>query len=252
MPIDSLHLKDILDAALVLYLLYRLFLAVKGTMAIQMLIGTAIVGGLTYAAWWFDLRLSGVILNAVWPYGVIALLILFQSEVRRLLAQIGNNPFWLPSPFAEGVLPVEELVRSAISLSSKRTGGLLVIERDTDLKPIAEVGVRLDARISRELLLSVFNPSSPIHDGAVVIRRGRVVAAGCFLPLTQNPAFSPTLGTRHRAAIGLTEESDAVVIVISEETGNLSVVIGGKITSDVDPASLRDMLTRLFAKSFRR
>lgn len=250
MPVDALHLKDILDGVLLLYLAYRLFMAVKGTLAVQMLIGTCIVGGIIALIFWLDLRFAGAATAAMWPYGFIVFLFLFQPEIRRLLVQIGTNPLWLPLPFSGGSLAVEELVRSAVSLANKRIGGLLVIERDTDLKHIAEMGVRLDARISRELLMAIYHPSSPIHDGAVMIRRGKVAAAGCFLPLTQNPTFSPTLGTRHRAAIGLTEESDAVVIVISEETGSLSVVIGGKITSDVDQASLRDMLTRLFTKKF--
>ena len=247
---NGIYAKDILDGALLLYLVYRLFLAIKGTQAVQMLIGATILGALVAIVFWLDLRFAKAAIVAMWPYGFILILFLFQQEIRRLLAQIGTNPLWLPLPFSAGSLVVEELVRSATSLANKGIGGLLVIERDTDLKSIAEMGVRLDARISRELLLAIYHPMSPIHDGAVMIRRGKIAAAGCFLPLTQNPALSPTLGTRHRAAIGLTEESDAVVIVISEETGKLSVVIGGKITSDVDQASLRDMLTRLFSKKF--
>ncbi|MDH4099193.1 MAG: diadenylate cyclase CdaA [Nitrospirota bacterium] len=247
---NAIHLKDILDITLLLYLVYRLFLAVKGTQAVQMLIGAGILGTLAAIVYWLDLRFAKATFNTLWPYGILLVLFLFQQEIRRLLAQIGTNPLWLPLPFSGGSVVVEELVRAATSLANKRIGGLLVIERDTDLKSIADMGVRIEARISRELLLSIYHPTSPIHDGAVMIRRGKIAAAGCFLPLTQDPALSPTLGTRHRAAIGLTEESDAVVIVISEETGKLSVVIGGKITSDVDQASLRDMLTRLFAKKF--
>lgn len=250
MAANAIHLKDILDVTLLLYLVYRLFLAVKGTQAVQMLIGAGILGTLAAIVYWLDLRFAKAAFDALWPYGFIVVLFLFQQEVRRLLVQIGTNPLWLPLPFSAGSVVIEELVRAATSLANKRIGGLLVIERDTDLKSIAEMGVRIEARISRELLLSIYHPTSPIHDGAVMIRRGKIAAAGCFLPLTQDPTLSPTLGTRHRAAIGLTEESDAVVIVISEETGKLSVVIGGKITSDVDQASLRDMLTRLFAKKF--
>ena len=141
---------------------------------------------------------------------------------------------------------MEEIVRAAVSLANRKIGALIVIERDTSLKDFVEIGTSLDARVSKELLLSIFHPTSPIHDGAVIIKGNRVAAAGCFLPITLSSELSKSLGTRHRAGIGLTEETDALAIIVSEETGLISVGLGGKIEEKMDMGTLRDMLTDIF------
>jgi uncharacterized protein (TIGR00159 family) len=158
---------------------------------------------------------------------------------------MGRNPFFADRSFREENQAIEELVKGCIFLASRRFGALLVIERETGINDFLEIGIELDARLSADLLAAVFHPQSPIHDGAAVIQRGRLTRAGCFLPLTQNPAISPRVGTRHRAAIGLTELVDAVAIAVSEETGKISVVISGKMTRDLDAITLRKVLKRL-------
>ena len=175
------------------------------------------------------------------------IVVIFQNDIRRALTQVGaGRSFSGEERIAQGQV-LEEVVRSAVLLASKRIGALLVFERDVNLNEYIEVGTRIEARVSRELLQSVFLPVSPIHDGAVIIQQGRVTAAGCFLPLTANPNVSKTLGTRHRAAIGLTEETDAVVVVVSEEEGKISLVREGRIIRDLDAGTLRSTLQQLFA-----
>jgi uncharacterized protein (TIGR00159 family) len=158
---------------------------------------------------------------------------------------MGRNPFFVGNSLGEEDQGIDELVKGCTTLSARRFGALVVIERETGINDFLEVGTELDARISSNLLCAIFQPQSPIHDGAVIVQRGRLTRAGCFLPLTQNPNVSPRLGTRHRAAIGLTELVDAVVVVVSEETGKVSVVISGKMTRALDPITLRKVLRRL-------
>jgi uncharacterized protein (TIGR00159 family) len=194
------------------------------------------LGGLFTLNWLLDNFLSSIILVIV---------VIFQADIRRALAHMGRNPFFAGNPFVKEDQAIEELVKGCVSLAARRIGALVVIERETGINDFLEVGTELDARLSGNLLCAVFQPQSPIHDGAAIVQRGRLTRAGCFLPLTQNPNVSPRLGTRHRAAIGLTELVDAVVIVVSEETGKVSVVISGKMTRDLDPITLRKVLGRL-------
>jgi uncharacterized protein (TIGR00159 family) len=158
---------------------------------------------------------------------------------------MGRNPFFADQSFREEDKAIDELVRGCTSLAGRRYGALLVIERETGINDFLEIGTELDAKLSADLLGAIFHPQSPIHDGAIIIQRGRLTRAGCFLPLTQNPSVSPRLGTRHRAAIGLTELVDAVAIVVSEESGKVSVVVSGKMTRDLDSITLRKVLRRL-------
>jgi diadenylate cyclase len=176
---------------------------------------------------------------------VIAIIILFQPEIRRALAHMGEAQF-LTFTKAEELKSLEEIVRAAVSLANRRIGGLIVIERDTSLKDFVEVGTLLDAKVSKELLLSIFHPTSPIHDGAVIIKGNRIAAAGCFLPITLSSEVSKALGTRHRAGIGLTEETDAVALIVSEETGWISMSLDGKLETKLDMGTLRDIMTELF------
>jgi uncharacterized protein (TIGR00159 family) len=175
----------------------------------------------------------------------VLVFIIFQNDIRRALTQVGSGPMFSARDRIAQSQAVEELVKAVTALAARRVGALIVLQNEVGLNEYIEVGTRLDAQVSKELVMSVFLPGSPIHDGALIIQHGRMTAAGCFLPLTTNPAVSKTLGTRHRAAIGLTEETDAVTLVVSEEDGMVSLVREGKITRDVDAAALRTTLQRL-------
>jgi diadenylate cyclase len=186
------------------------------------------------------------LIQSLWAQIVLALIILFQPEIRKALAQMGEARFLPTFTSAEELRSLEEIVRASVALANRRIGALIVIEKETNLKDFIEIGTPLDAKVSHELLLSIFHPTSPIHDGAVVIRGNRVIAAGCFLPLTLSVELSKTFGTRHRAGIGLTEETDAVVIIVSEETGSIATAVGGKLEKNMDMNSLRNFLTEHF------
>jgi diadenylate cyclase len=236
---------DILDITLMSIILYRLLLIVKGTKAAQMMIGLAILLLASLASRYLELFTIDWLVQSFLAQIVIAMIVLFQPEIRRALAHIGEAQF-LNFASAEELKSLEEIVRAAVSLANRKIGALIVIERDTSLKDFVEIGTSLDARVSKELLLSIFHPTSPIHDGAVIIKGNRVAAAGCFLPITLSSELSKSLGTRHRAGIGLTEETDALAIIVSEETGLISVGIGGKIEEKMDMGTLRNMLTDIF------
>ncbi|MGD9343630.1 MAG: diadenylate cyclase CdaA [Desulfuromonadales bacterium] len=236
---------DLLDILLVAFIIYRIILLIKGTRAVQMLVGLAVllivyvasqVGGLYTLNWILNNFLSSIILVIV---------VIFQNDIRRALIHVGRNPFFADLSFREETEVIDELCRGCTILAQKHLGALIVIERETGINDFLEVGVELDAKPSGSLLQSIFHHASPLHDGAVIIQRGRITRAGCFLPLTQDPDVSPQFGTRHRAAIGLTELVDAVVIVVSEETGRIAVVVGGKITRDLEVTTLKKVLNRL-------
>ncbi|WP_053552396.1 diadenylate cyclase CdaA [Desulfuromonas soudanensis] len=238
-------LLDLLDILLVAFIIYRIILLIKGTRAVQMLVGLAVilivyvgsqVGGLYTLHWLLENFLSSIIL---------VIIVIFQSDIRRALIHVGRNPFFADLSYKEETEVIEELIKACVNMANKRIGALIVIERETGLNDFLEVGVEIDAKVSSDLITSIFLPFSPIHDGALVIQQGRLKRAGCFLPISQNPDISKTLGTRHRAAIGLTELVDAVAIVVSEETGKISVVVGGRITRDLDSTSLKRVLSRL-------
>jgi diadenylate cyclase len=242
---------DILDIALMSLVLYRLLLIVKGTKAAQMLIGLGILLLASLASRYLELFTIDWLVQSFWAQIVIAIIVLFQPEIRRALAHMGEAQF-LNFASAEELKSLEEIVRASVSLANRKIGALVVIERDTSLKDFVEIGTSLDARVSKELLLSIFHPSSPIHDGAVIIKGNRIAAAGCFLPITLSSDLSKSLGTRHRAGIGLTEETDAVAIIISEETGLISFALGGKMEEKIDMGTLRDMLTDIFTVKKRK
>jgi uncharacterized protein (TIGR00159 family) len=236
---------DLLDILLVAFIIYRLILLIKGTRTVQMLLGLAVllvvyvasqVGGLYTLNWLLDNFLSSIILVIV---------VIFQNDIRRALIHMGRNPFFADHSFRNEDKAIDELVKGCTALAARRFGALIVIERETGINDFLEIGIELDAKLSSDLLGAVFQPKSPIHDGAAIIQRGRLTRAGCFLPLTQNPGVSPSLGTRHRAAIGLTELVDAIAVVVSEETGRISVVVSGKMTRDLDAITLRKVLKRL-------
>ncbi len=240
--------NDTVDIALVYYLFYRLLLIIKGTRAFQMLIGIGIIVLALIASSALEFYTLDWLIHSFWSQIVLALVILFQPEIRRTLAQVGGNNIFRSMSAVERSTFVEETVKAAVSMANKRIGALIVLERRTDLTTLVEMGTELDAKVTKEILVSIFLPYSPIHDGAAIIRNGRIVAAGCFLPLTLSSNLSKSLGTRHRAAAGLTEESDVIVVVVSEETGEISVVSGGVIEHNQDAPALRKRLTDIFIR----
>ncbi len=248
----GLRWQDVVDILLVAFVIYRIFVLIKGTRALQMLVGLAFLVLAYVGSQVFELFALHWILNAFLTSIILVVVVLFQNEIRRALAHVGVNPFGPRESSSTGAQAVEELMKASVSLANKKTGALMVLQRETDLGDYVEKGVRLDAVLSRELLLSIFLPYSPIHDGAVLVREGRAMWAGCFLPLTSRPGVDKDLGTRHRAAIGITEETDAVVIVVSEETGGISVVLNGRMTRNLDGASLRRVLLKLFPQGEAR
>jgi len=245
---NMIRWQDILDILLVTVILYRLLLIIKGTKAAQMLIGLGVLFIAFVLSKYLGLYTIDWIIQSLWAQIVLAIIILFQPEIRKTLDQVGEARFLPSFTTAEELRSLEEIIKASVALSNRKIGALIVIEKDTNLKDFIEMGTQLDAKVSRELLLSIFHPTAPIHDGAVIIRGNRVVAAGCFLPLTLSAEISKSLGTRHRAGIGLTEETDAVVIIVSEETGSITTAIGGDLKKNVDTTSLRNFLTENFVK----
>ncbi len=241
----SLRWQDIADISIIAFIAYQIIKLIRGTRTAQMLVGFLVVCGIYLASQYFELHTLNWVLSNFLASLILVVVVIFQNDIRRALTQVGaGRSFSGPERVAHGQA-LEEIVRSAVLLAGKRIGALLVLEREVNLNEFIEMGTRIEGRVSRELLHAIFEPFSPIHDGAVIVQHGRVTAAGCFLPLTQNPNVSKTLGTRHRAAIGLTEETDAVVVVVSEEEGKISLVREGRIIRDLDAGTLRNTLQQI-------
>lgn len=238
-------LLDLLDILLVAFILYRIILLIKGTRAVQMLVGLVVLLLIYVASQVIELYTLNWLLENFLSSIILVIVVIFQNDIRRALIHVGRNPFFSDLSLREETKVIDELVRGSVALVKNRFGALIVIERETGINDFLEVGIELDAKPSSELISAIFHPSSPIHDGAMVVQQGRLTRAGCFLPLTQSTTISPRLGTRHRAAIGLTELVDAVVIVVSEETGKISVVVGGRMTRNLDGPRLKKVLMRL-------
>ena len=234
--------RNLVDIALVFLIVYGILKLIRGTRAAPMAAGLACIGLLYWLAVSQDLATLEFVLRGGLLYIGVAIVVLFQAEIRQALTSFGNRvrmPFTRRhhGQFGEGVY--DEIVLAATTLASTKTGALIVIERGVGLKNVTDGGVKLEAELSYDLLVTIFNPTTPLHDGAVVVRRHRIAAAACFLPLTLNPRLSKDLGTRHRAAIGITEDTDAVAVVVSEETGLISFVQGGQIRRGLDATKLR-------------
>jgi diadenylate cyclase len=244
----SFRWRDAVDIVVVAVVAYRILVTFRGTRAVQMLTGVALLAGATVAARRLELYSTSWILGNLWSFWVIALIVLFQPELRRALAQAGRGPLLTrvlgPAP-AERTHVIDGVLKAVESLAARRIGALIVFERTTGLRHYAELGVTLDALLSPELIGSIFLPYSPLHDGAVFVQGNRIVAAGCFLPLSRNIQLGRELGTRHRAALGISEETDAAVLVVSEETGRISVIAEGQIESPLDGETLRRRLGQL-------
>jgi diadenylate cyclase len=250
--IRQIRWQDMVDVVLMSIIIYRLLLIIKGTKAAHMLIGLGLLLMASLLSRYFELYTVDWMIQSFWAQIVIAVIILFQPEIRRALAQMGEAQIFRNLTSAEELKSLDEIVRATVSLANKKIGALIAIERDTSLKDFVEMGTPLDAKVTREILLSIFHPTSPIHDGAVVIKGNRIVAAGCFLPITMGPDISKSLGTRHRAGLGLSEETDAVIVVVSEETGVVSMAIHGKLDTHLDMGTLRDILTDLFTAKVKK
>jgi uncharacterized protein (TIGR00159 family) len=242
-----LVLWDLADIFLVALVLYYVLLLIKGTRAMQMGVGLALVFVVYQLAKRMGLVTLYAMLDTLLTSLVLIIVVIFQNDIRRALMRFGRRPLFKSARAALESGVVDEVVRAAASLAQKRIGGLVVFERDAALDEFIEPGTMLDATVSKELLYSIFIPSfeNPMHDGAVVIRDGKVQQAGAFLPLTSSPKLDRTLGTRHRAAIGLTEETDAVVVVVSEERGAVSMCFNGNIVRNLDSPSLKAALVGL-------
>jgi diadenylate cyclase len=240
------RLVDAVDILGVAALLYFGLSRLKGTRALQIVFGLVVLGVVYLAAQGWQLNTLAWLLESFFASIVIVIVVLFQNEIRRALALVGSNPLTGSSPREREHL-MEEMVKAAASLSAKRIGALIVLERRNSLKAYIEKGLPLQAVPTKELLLSIFMPFSPVHDGAVIVSGGLVAAARCFLPLAANPRLEKVLGTRHRAALGITEETDAVVIVVSEETGAITVAQEGHLSPRMDAGELRSLLARTLA-----
>lgn len=241
----GLSLTAVADILIVAFLIYQLLMFVRGTRASPMLLGIILIVLLYYASLWWKLHTLHWLLTTLLPYFVFAIIVIFQAEIRRGLARLGRNPF-LPrfSRWSRGVA-YDDILLAVSVFSSQKIGALVALERDIGLRTYIESGIGLDAQLSYDLLVTIFRPGAPLHDGAVIVQKDKVAAAACFLPLSVNPVLSTQLGTRHRAAIGITEEADAVAVVVSEQTGAVSLAVGGTIEHNISLERLRVRLGEL-------
>jgi diadenylate cyclase len=242
---SAFHLNltiDILDIIIVSFLFYRLFLLIRGTRAAQMFIGLFLLIVVSFIARWLNMNALNWILSSLKTVWVVAFVILFQPELRRALSLLGQNRIIGYFLKVEESSTVSEIVKACHQLTQSGLGAIIALEKDVGLRNYIETGTALDARVSAELLVTIFTGQSPLHDGAVIIEKNRIVAAGCILPLSQNPRLTKSLGTRHRAGLGLSEETDAVVIIASEETRTISLAVGGKLKRTLDINTLRNDL----------
>jgi diadenylate cyclase len=232
----------VLDILLVALVIYEVLVMIRGTRAAPMLAGLAAVAAAFYLARIGELVTLNWLVSHLLPYVVFALIVVFQSEIRHVLSDVGRRVSFLRGSAAGGDA-YDDIVLAANLFSQHQTGALMVIEREIGLRTYIESGVAMDARLSYDLLATIFRPSAPLHDGAVIIQKDRLAAAACFLPLSMNPILSTQMGTRHRAGIGITEETDAIAVIVSEETGAISMAIGGKIERDLTVEQLRERMS---------
>ncbi len=242
---SSLRLIDLLDVGIVAFIVYRILFLIKGTRAMQMLTGLGILGIGFYLSSMLELFTTHWLFSYFFDYLILIVIVLFQDDLRRALTHVGKNPFFSGASAEEEREMVDDIARAATRLAKERIGALIVIERETGLKNFIDTGSCLESRVKAELLYAIFVPTSPIHDGAVIVTGGRIAAAGCFLPLSKDPNIDKRYGTRHRAALGLTEDSDAIVVLVSEEAGEAHLVKNGKITTNLNEQELKQSLAAL-------
>src|SRR5580698_2550555 len=247
MHIPQFSVVSAIDILVVAFLIYEFLKLIKGTRAIPMLVAVILIVGAFWIAHIEQLRTVDWLITTLFPYAVFALIVVFGAEIRHALARLGRRLSANRSGY-HAADSYEDIVLAADHFSTTSTGALLIIEREIGLRTFIESGVPLDANLSYDLLITIFRPSAPLHDGAVIVQKGRIAAAACFLPLSMNPVLSTQYGTRHRAAIGITEETDAVSVVVSEETGSISMAVGGKIERDITVEYLRERLSEVLRR----
>ena len=243
--LGAISVWTVIDILLVAFLIYQVLLLVRGTRASAMLLGIGLIVFLYYASRWWKLDTVHWLLTTLLPYFVFALIVLFQQEIRRALMRVGRYPLVPLLSQLGRQTNYDDILLAANLFSSQKTGALMVLERDVGLRTFTESGIKLDATLSYDLLATIFRPGAPLHDGAVIIQKDRIAAAACFLPLSASPILGTQMGTRHRAALGITEEADAVAVVISEETGQISLAVGGAVEQNISLERLRTRLTEL-------
>lgn len=239
-------IKNIIDILIVSYVIYKLLVLIRGTRAVQLLKGIFILVVTWAISTWFDLYTLKWLMNQMFTFGVLAIVIIFQPELRRALEQLGRGKMFGGRAVAEedeAARVISELIKAVNYMSRRKIGALIVFERVTGLNEYTESGISMNSRISSELLINLFIPNTPLHDGAVIIQGSQIAAAACYLPLSENPFISKELGTRHRAAIGISEVCDAISVVVSEETGQVSLAINGQVVRDIKEESL---ISKLF------
>ncbi|OZB90403.1 diadenylate cyclase CdaA [Paenibacillus sp. XY044] len=233
-------IKDIIDIAIVTYIIYQVILLVRGTRAVQLLKGILVLVIIWALSTWFDLYTLKWLMNQIFNFGILAIFIIFQPELRRALEQLGRGKLFGRSSAEDEQLNklIGEVIKAVNYLARRKIGALIVFERETGLNEYTESGIPMQSMVSSQLLINIFIPNTPLHDGAVIIQNQQIAAAACYLPLSENPFISKELGTRHRAAIGISEVGDAVSIVVSEETGQISLAINGQVVRDIKEESL--------------
>lgn len=248
MKFDINLLRNLLDVTIVSWLIYRSILLVRGTRAVPMIAGLAATVIMYFISSWLGLLTLAWVLSTFLSSIILVIVVIFQDEIRTGLVKVGLNPLVRRNRITVVDNVLEDLTLSCSRLSKSKTGALIVLQREVGLDNLLEDAVMLDALLSRKIIVSIFQKDSPLHDGAVIIEGERIKAAGCVLPLSSNPDLDPNLGTRHRAALGISEKSDALVIVVSEQTGNISLASEGKITRNIEASSLKDHLSKSLSK----
>lgn len=246
--IPQFSVASAIDILIVAFLIYEFLKLIKGTRAIPMLAAVVMIVGAFWIAHIEQLRTVDWLITTLFPYAVFALIVVFGAEIRHALARLGRRLSATRGGVFNHADSYEDIVLAADHFSKTMTGALIVIEREIGLRTFIESGVPLDANLSYDLLITIFRPSAPLHDGAVIVQKGRIAAAACFLPLSMNPVLSTQYGTRHRAAIGITEETDAVSVVVSEESGSISLAVGGAIERDITVEYLRERLSEVLRR----
>ncbi|WP_415783297.1 diadenylate cyclase CdaA [Alkalicoccus chagannorensis] len=246
---DDLTLLELLaiivDISLVAFVIYKLIMIIRGTRAVQLVKGITVILGVWFASGWLGLNTLQWIMQQAVTYGLLAIIIIFQPELRRALEQLGRGRFFQSSTSAEeeeAKRSIEQIITAAQYMGKRRIGALISLERETGMNDYIETGTPMHARLTSELLINIFIPNAPLHDGAVIIKNNEITAAGCYLPLSENPFISKELGTRHRAALGVSEVTDSITIAVSEETGGISITKNGEIHRNLEADGLRNML----------
>jgi len=245
-PWPPMSVSSVIDILLVAFIIYEFLALIKGTRASLMLVGVAALALVFYFSRLGELRTLHWLISTLLPYAVFALIVVFSAEIRQALARLGRKLTFSRTPAEADAY--DDIALAANLFAQNQTGALIVIEREVGLRTYIESGVPLDAHLSYDLLATIFRPSAPLHDGAVIVQGDRIAAAACFLPLSMNPVLSTQLGTRHRAGIGVTEETDAIAVIVSEETGAISLAVGGKIERDLTVEQLRERMGGLLRR----